>query len=135
NDIGSLPFSTQLGGTRLGLAEQVTAVAGHGDRIGAEEVEEQEVARVLGRVRPGRAEPDPLRAEVLFDDEVALESLSACRRQRQSAMIGLDAAAGDESVRPLRKRIGDEEFEFAGLVPTLSQPQAVISFEDRKSVV
>src|SRR5699024_872966 len=75
NDIGSLPFSTQLGGTRLGLAEQVTAVAGHGDRIGAEEVEEQEVARVLGRVRPGRAEPDPLRAEVLFDDEVALESL------------------------------------------------------------
>src|SRR5699024_2225830 len=129
NDIGSLPFGAQLVGTRLGLGEQITAVAGHGDRIGAEEAEEQAIARVLGWVRPGGAEPDPPRAEILFDDEVALESLSTCRRQRQSAMIGLDAADGDESVRTLLKRIGDEEFEFAGLVPAFSQPQPVIPFD------
>ena len=129
DDIGLLALGTQLLGQNLSLAVEVGAVAEHRDRIRAEEIEEQEIARVLRRVRPRRTEGCAFGPEILFDDEVAVEAFDAGGGQGQSAVVGLDSADGDERVRSLVQRIGDEELELARLVPALSQPQLVIAFD------
>lgn len=60
---------------------------------------------------------------------MTVEALGAGSRQGQPTVVGLHPADGDEHVRALFQGVGDEELEFARLIPALSQPQLVIAFD------
>ena len=44
-------------------------------------------------------------------------------------MVGLPAALGDYGVAALLKRLGQQEFELAGLVAAAGQPSAVVALD------
>jgi hypothetical protein len=86
----------------------------------AEQPEQQVVARRVGAEAA---------RDALLEDQAALHPLAHRRRRRQPAVVRLHRTHGDERVRALRERVGDQELELAGLVAAGGEPEQVVAFD------
>ena len=66
----------------------------------------------------------------LFNHKPALESFLGRRRQRNTTVIGLRRAAGNQGIGALCERIGDEKFQFARFVSTGKEAEQVIALDE-----
>lgn len=62
-------------------------------------------------------------------DDVRLESETPSGGSRRTAMVGLDAADGDDRVAALGQRLSEEEFQLSHLVPAQFAPRDVVTLD------
>ena len=109
-------------------------------RFGLLEGLSQGVLPVRTFARPDEARPEQLIQQkiggclpwpIAGQDQAAFKAEAGGRGGGLPAVVGLDRTGGDEHVRALSLRLGDEKLQFTGLVPAEGQAGLVVALDQQ----